>query len=123
MPRYTCMESMLTISIGRPGRRRATSMASADLPDAVVPTSARCRGAKRSAGGDGDAHLVTGPGGDLDELSHEVVGRGAGDAHLGVRPGRDRAAEMHETVVPGPARRLVGVAFAGALNQDFLGRP
>jgi hypothetical protein len=42
MPRYTCIESMLTSSTS--GRARATASASADLPDAVVPTTATVAG-------------------------------------------------------------------------------
>ena len=41
MPRYTCIESTETSSRSR--CRRARARASADLPDAVVPTTARCR--------------------------------------------------------------------------------
>jgi hypothetical protein len=48
MPRYTCIESTVTISMLRSWR--ASSRASHDLPDAVVPTRARCPGPGGPAG-------------------------------------------------------------------------
>ena len=52
-PRYTCIESIDTISTS-PSACAAAS-ASADFPDAVGPTSARCGPSRQVAAGDGDA--------------------------------------------------------------------
>src|SRR5258706_13206719 len=64
-PRYTCMESTDTSSTSP--RARATSSASADFPEAVGPTIARCArvtrevSRRRSDDGEADARQTRGP--------------------------------------------------------------
>jgi hypothetical protein len=76
MPRYTCIES-IEISSTSPSCS-ATAIATADLPDAVGPTTATngSAGHRRSQRGDGDPDLVGRFGHQLDEAAVEVV-RGA----------------------------------------------
>src|SRR3954463_6327508 len=85
-PRYTCMESTETSSTSP--RARATWSASADFPEAVGPTIARC-GQLTSAGtpsgwrrddGDADARAARRRPG-VDQVAAQPVRRRVRDAH------------------------------------------
>src|SRR5688500_1298433 len=101
MPRYTCIESTLTISTSG-AKARAISSAMADFPDAVGPTIASGRRGPSDCG-NRYAGLVTWTGSDLDETAVEEVRRGRGDLDVGERPGRYAIArEVHELVLTRP---------------------
>ena len=108
-PRYTCIESTdddLDVA-ERAGRLAAPS---ADLPDAVGPTSARCRSTAATGGAQpavtGMRVRWRGRGQHLDQLAPQAVRRGAGDRDVGeaCRAAAARSArEVHELVLAGAA--------------------
>src|SRR5687768_7013485 len=90
IPRYTCIESIETISMS--GTARAMPRARADLPDAVVPTRAIGPSAGRAAvralaGGDRDPRSAAGAADHLAQLAAERVGASPRDLDGGRGPG------------------------------------
>src|SRR5579863_3598251 len=129
MPRYTAMESTDTSSAS--GRRRATSRASAVLPDAVGPTRATCRRAPGRAvgartglpGRDGDADAPPGRRLDTDQVAAQVMGGRLAHEHFGVgahgRGAGARGSEVDELVLTRAARDDPGIALARPFDEHL----
>src|SRR5712664_1893129 len=106
-PRYTCIESSETISTSPADR--AIASASADLPDAVGPTSATCRVTRPRPG----SEPCAGARRERPRSGRRAAsGRGLGDAYLSnitgthrdvARIAADGRGEVEQLVVPGTA--------------------
>src|SRR5256885_11505689 len=114
------MESTETISTS-PSCCAARSD-SADFPEAVWPTSARCRVETRgtSANRHRDAGSMAGCGCDRNKLAAEIVRSGAGDGHVRERTGsrHEVADEMHELVLAAGSLRRTRLPPWTGLGQD-----
>ena len=123
-PRYTCIESSETISTSPAAR--ASSSASADLPDAVGPTSARCRRhtattgmrTRRRASAPLD-RSTSSPrnqcgAAPVTRTGHDLAGRGG--RGRGTGPGR----EVQQLVLAGAARPHRGIGLRRSVDEHLL---